>query len=425
MGGERAFAKAEVVSITVTGSKEAPSTGAGSLTTENGFVLDYDVVVNGADSYIKAKITYPEWVGNTPGTTVSGNLNAFIGNVAIGTAGMITFTRTKGTEATGEATVKIAGAVVDGKNITLGEVSGSELTASYVKVKYEGTDVAKYVAGETKELSSSGAAIALSFSTTAADATINGAVKYTVTGCASEVTTPTAVTATSGAITSLTGAAVVPNGDGYVVVTLTGLDQLVQAYSIVTSGELDIKDKGDAANTSGKIEITGAPAAAIPEGTKAAIQATIDNLNSNYAYKVTVTLEDGTKLEGLVTAASTATTLGASIVVTENIDLSKADVVVEAVPALALVGSAEANGANYTFTFNRPVAKKSGFVEGTDVTTDGAGTISGVEIEGTKVTVILSEALASGKKVELIVGALVDAEYAANATTAAATYTAP
>ena len=138
-----------------------------------------------------------------------------------------------------------------------------------------------------------------------------------------------------------------------------------------------------------------------------------------------MTLEDGTKLEGLVTAASTATTLGASIVVTENIDLSKADVVVEAVPALALVGSAEANGANYTFTFNRPVAKKSGFVEGTDVTTDGAGTISGVEIEGTKVTVILSEALASGKKVELIVGALVDAEYAANATTAAATYTAP
>ena len=46
-------------------------------------------------------------------------------------------------------------------------------------------------------------------------------------------------------------------------------------------------------------------------------------------------------------------------------------------------------------------------------------------VEGTKVTVILSEALASGKKVELIVGALVDAEYAANATTAAATYTAP
>ena len=54
-------------------------------------------------------------------------------------------------------------------------------------------------------------------------------------------------------------------------------------------------------------------------------------------------------------------------------------------------------------------------MESTDVTTDGAGTISGVEIEGTKVTVILSEALASGKKVELIVGALVDAEYAANA----------
>lgn len=422
--------------VTVTITEKAA--GVYTLKTENGFSIDYKLITAGTKTFMDATIEYPEWVSDTTGVTVSGKVGVFIGTADLTSGGKaISFTRAAEDGGVGRATVDL-GMVVDPDTMTIGELSSDKITASSVKVRFvsgDGADVSKYVvagADTTSELNTGSPANDLKLALSTSATNIDSVVKYTTTGLVTDKTTATAVAGftTNQKTAALTGGNVSAKGTGYVTVTLTELDKLTVAYTVapMTGKVMNTLAGGDGLGAGATLTLTGNPASAA--GGKTTIQATItaDGLATANNYGVVVTVKVGTQeVSGIVTTAAMATSIG-TMDLNENIDLSTADVTVEQIAKLALDGDVDVAGNTYTFTFNREIAKANSFVL-TNITNDNGtpATCTSAEVDSadpTKLIVVMSAPAASTKKVSIAAGAIVDAEYTANANVAV-DYTAP
>nr|WP_325237804.1 S-layer homology domain-containing protein [uncultured Oscillibacter sp.] len=413
--------------VTVTITEKAA--GVYTLKTENGFSIDYKLITAGTKTFMDATIEYPEWVSDTAGVTVSGKVGVFIGTADLTAGGKaISFTRAAKDGGVGRATVDL-GMVVDPDTMTIGELSTGKITASDVKVRFvsgDGADVSKYVvagAGTTATLSTTaGADLSLTLSTSAAQADIMSKVTLTTTGLSSDVTSKTAVKAfTNQASTAILGATPTAKGNGYVTVTLYGLDDLTVAYTVapMTATAMNTLPGGNGLATAATIALAGSPATG--DSGPSDIMATIANLDGNYGIVVDVTLETGEHFNKIIT--STAATSIGSVTLDKNYDLSKATVTVTKVPALALEGTPTNVGTAYTFTFNRDIALGDGY---SFSITAGASqaTVNSARVEGNKLILNLSAPLVTGNVVNAAaVTDIVDAEYEDNDLSATAIFT--
>lgn len=243
-------------------------------------------------------------------------------------------------------------------------------------------------------------------------------LKYTLSGTDKDVTTQTALSANDNLAQSLTG--LTAKGDKGVVVTVYGLKDIKETYSITTTdvsgvdlGDFGVTGTDDATET---LTIAATADTALVAGQKVALTAKLSAAPKNaYGYEVTVKV-DGKAYTAVLTTNS-ETDLAPLLTVNSDIEIKKADVSVKTIERVAIVEtSGKANvtvtgGTTYTIEFNQDIAladsvDASGFV-GTNSGT--AQKCLDVKVEGNKLVLTMDTAIGDGEAIKFLAANIVSA----------------
>ena len=302
------------------------------------------------------------------------------------------------------ATVANAGEAVSFNVRDTSNVAGDDETVT-VKITNVTTDKVsvKYVNGDTNgTLATSSAAKTVkvgtadyNFKFTIDTSSTDTSLKYSVTGLktAADNVTKTAFSEADNAehaIISTTGA----KGDAYVVVTVYGLKDVVETYTVT---ELTGADIEGAAND--KLTISASKTTSIAAGTLVTFTAKLGAAAQDAAsYTVTAKINGKT-----YTVAGVADTTGkdlCTIAVNGNITVKADDVTVVAVPKLAVKSASwTANTVVINFNDGELGAKAD---KATSYTAPTGGSIAAVEVSGNTVTLTIADVLvAAGSTVKV------------------------
>ena len=307
------------------------------------------------------------------------------------------------------ATVANAGEAVSFNVRDTSNVAGDDETVT-VKITNVTTDKVsvKYVNGDTNgTLATSSAAKTVkvgtadsNFKFTIDTSSTDTSLKYSVTGLktAADNVTKTAFSEIDNlehAITNTTGA----KGDAYVVVTVYGLKDVVETYTVTELTNAPIEG---AAND--KLTISASKTTSIAAGTLVTFTAKLGGKAQDAAsYTVTAKINGKT-----YTVAGVADNTGkdlCTIAVNGNITVKAEDVTVEAIPVL-LVKSASWTDTTVTIVFNEgtlnETAAKDPSTTSYDVTIASSATVKTAEVEDNVVTLTFVDGLlAAGDTVEV------------------------
>lgn len=393
--------------------------------------LTYEAQISGNDTVVRATLNkWPEWapVKMTNGTTDNTITVSLVGSVLgmeSGTAAAFSFTSGNLTDSKAIASYAPAGDIEIVTKKTAGE-DDAKAAAVYAYITSD-----KDEAVVNKEVVvDSGASKTLTVNL-AADG-LTSAVKMTITAGATSVTGLQTTWATSKYISSNNDLAV--SGREAIKAEIAGLANLTQLYTVTPSSAIKMNTLpgGTGLADTATVTLTGDPASA--SGGKTTIKATItaDGLTAakNYGVIVTVkvTTDKGVKEVSDIVTTATATGIG-TMDLDENIDLSKAEVSVEQIAKLAVVGAPTIAGNTYTFTFNREIKLDKTFDAETNVTCSNTTKTKCTSAivdpdDATKLIVILDNPVEAGKEISLVNALIQDAVYENNTNTAGVIYTA-
>lgn len=291
-----------------------------------------------------------------------------------------------------------------------------------VKVSYvngdDNSDLTSRLAdGYTKTLAT-GSSAAIGFTIKTSDS--NKTLKYTLSGTDNDVTTQTALSANNDAAQSLTGKTA--KGDKGVVVTVYGLKDIKETYSITTTdvttvalGDFDVTGTDDASET---LTIDAVTTTGIVQGRPVALTAELSAKPKNaYGYEVTVTV-DGKKYSAVLTD-NTATNLTPLLTVNSDIEIKKADVSVKTIERVAVAGTAAdakvtvTSDVIYTIEFNQDIALADN-VDKTNFDGDGGQMCLSATVEGNKLVLTMDTAIGDGEAINFDRNDIVSAADKAN-----------
>ncbi len=456
MGGERAFAKAEVVSITVTGKAGASTDPKGNEVVlaegvENATLNAGNAAVSGGKVTFEASITGPEWSKNlvatdiefkyqvesngvvvVPEITTAINPTKAGGNLYTFTESNISHSTPAGAGISAALPVKVTITEITYKAADIKYVDDdmNDITADVLKAA--GTTLDNTSTKESKlPTSTTGASFGVGY--TSADKTTTKLTAKIISGSGTGVTgealSAALSTATaSGLSTAATALKANAKGDGFVVVQISGIKDLKPLFTLtadtanLTNGTgVAISGFGPGSGTELlKLAIGPAQAGTGIESTKTVtVDATISAATTFYAYKV--------KIAGLgetdwLNATDGLTGRIFSGTISENKVIEDSDITIEVVEQFAAT-KAEQTGDKLTVTFNRPV--DAGAVKPSDlVINPGTFTIGSIAQAGERaIELTLSGTIASNDVITIGAG-VVDKENTANAADGSQTLTA-
>ena len=293
------------------------------------------------------------------------------------------------------ATVANAGEAVSFNVRDTSNVAGDDETVT-VKITNVTTDEVsvKYVNGDTNgTLATSSAAKTVkvgtndsNFKFTIDTSSTATSLKYSVTGLktAANNVTKTAFSEADNlehAITNTTGA----KGDAYVVVTVYGLKDVVETYTVT---ELTSADIEGAAND--KLTISASKTTSIAAGTLVTFTAKL-GADAQDAASYTVTAKINGKTYTVAGVANDTGKTLCTIAVNGNITIAADDVTVEAIPVLA-IESAKWTANTVVINFNDGELGVDAD-KATSYTAPTGGSIAAVEVSGNTVTLTIADVL--------------------------------
>ncbi len=454
--GERAFAKAEVVSITVTGKAGASTDPKGNEVVlakgvENATLNAGNAAVSGGKVTFEASITGPEWSKNlvatdiefkyqvesngvvvVPEITTAINPTKAGGNLYTFTESNISHSTPAGAGISAALPVKVTITEITYKAADIKYVDDdmNDITADVLKAA--GTTLDNTSSSESK-LSTSTTGTSFGVGYTSADKTTTKLTAKIISGSGTGVTgealSAALSTATaSGLSTAATALKANAKGDGFVVVQISGIKDLKPLFTLTADTANLTNGTGVAISGFGpgsgaellKLAIGPAEAGTGIESTKpVTVDAAISAATTFYAYKV--------KIVGLGETGWLNTTDGLtgrifSGTISGNRVIKDSDITIEVVEKFAAT-KAEQTGDKLTVTFNRPV--DAGAVKPSDlVINPGTFTIGSIAQAGERaIELTLSGTIASNNVITIGTG-VVDKENTANAASGTQTLTA-
>ena len=411
--GERAFAKAEVVSITVTGKAGAAAPITNTVHFANNSTSGFGVVigangamVNGSSKIVfNARLAMPEWLSKATGAGSTAKADVYVNGQFAEEVTISSLTGSAGDEnfiLAGTTT----GTYYNPQNISveITEILWDEVTVKFVGdngAEVAGDDFAGSVyAGSTASaaMAAAGSGEALTFKYTSS---VDGAqVTFTV-DTTKGVKLDTGATGTSTLTTTKDTAAaasptqkVLPDGTGFITVKVTGLKDLKEKVNVTVNGDADSESLTAAYNVpsnpltnaeTASLVIT-AKSAKINQGDPAVfgLKLTAACADGVRGYKVTIKIDDE---HAAVTSDIVKDTTEVFVTipnVTADLDLEKAMITVTPVEGL-YVKSASWSGAVLTVVFSEAINPDGHTGSGDTGSASDCGTTTVVQPDGVTV----------------------------------------